>query len=174
MTGQIIFFMDSLIFFGSLRSKALLKTVIGSNLNHLKFFNGKIHNAKLYKVKNENFPYLEKTNSYDDVVSCIYIQGLSKENFDKILFYESIEYKISKITISINKEVIKTHFFELIKKNKTSEIWCYSKWKDSFEDFSCIAAKEWMVLFEEYKNNPKEAEIYWQEILANARVEINK
>ena len=111
--------MDSLIFFGSLRSKKLLKIVIGSDLNNLKLFNGSIHKAKLYKVKNENFPYLEQTNSNKDIVKCTYITGLSKENFAKILFYESIEYKISKIMISINEKNIKTHFFELIKKNKT-------------------------------------------------------
>ena len=166
--------MDSLVFFGSLRSKKLLKTVIGSSLNHLKFFNGKIHKSKLYKVKNENFPYLEKTNSNNDIVNCTYIQGLSNENFNKILFYESIEYKINKIVISLNKEVIKTHFFELIKKHKTSELWFYDKWKDSCEEYSCIAAKKWMMLFEEYKNNPKKAEVYWQRMLINAKTEIHK
>ena len=166
--------MNSLVFFGSLRSKKLLKIVIESDLNHLKFFTGKIHKSKLYKVKNENFPYLENTNLNNDVVNCTYILGLSKKNIAKILFYESIEYKISKIIIYLNKEVIKTHYFELIKKHKTSELWFYDKWKDSCEEYSCIAAKEWMKLFKEYKNNPEEAEIYWQKMLDKAEIEINK
>ena len=166
--------MDSLVFFGSLRSKKLLKIVIGSNLNHLKLFNGKIYKSKLYKVRNENFPYLKKTKSIKDVVNCTYIQGLSKDDFAKVLFYESIEYKISKITISLNKEVVKTHFFELIKKHKTSELWLYSEWKNLFEELSCIAANEWMILFEGYKNNPEKAEIYWKKMLSDADAEINK
>ena len=165
--------MDSLVFFGSLISKKLLRTVIGSNLKHLRFIEAKIFKSKLYKVKNENFPYLEKTNSINDLVNCTYINGLTEENFEKILFYESIEYKISKIIISLNNENVKTHFFELIKKNKTSELWFYNKWKDSFEDFSCIAAREWMTLYDEYKNNPADAEVYWQKMLANAKKEID-
>lgn len=166
--------MDSLIFFGSLRSKKLLKTVIGSDLNHLKFVDAKIYKSKLYKVKNENFPYLEKTESNTDFVNCTYINNLTKENIEKIFFYESIEYRISQIIISLNNENIKTHFFELIKKNKTSELWLFEKWKKSFEEFSCIAAKEWMELFIEYKHKPGDAEVYWQKMLEDAKVEINK
>ena len=166
--------MDSLVFFGSLRSKKLLQTVIGSNLNHLKFFNGRIHKSKLYTVKNENFPYLEKTSSNNNVVNCTYIEGLSKENFSKILFYESIEYKLSKIIISLDKKIVKTQFFELIKKNKTSQLWFYDRWRDLFEEHSCIAAKKWMLLFEEYKNKPEKAEVYWKKMLNNAKKEINK
>ena len=162
--------MNSLIFFGSLRSKKLLKTVIGSNLKHLQFFEGKIYNAKLYTVKNENFPYLEKTESSNDIVNCTYIKGLLGEDFKKIFFYESIEYKISKITIYSNKKNIKTEYFELIKKNKTSKLWFYNVWKNSFEDLSCIAAKEWMKLYNNYKNNPENAEVYWKKILREAKI----
>ena len=166
--------MDSLIFFGSLRSKKLLRIVIRSNLNHLQFFDAKIYNAKLYNVKSENFPYLEKTNSKKDIVICTYIKGFSNEDFEKIFFYESIEYKINKITISLNNENVDTHFFDLIKKNKTSDTWFYETWKNSFEKFSCIAAKEWMNLFSEYKNNPEDAEVYWNKMLKDANIKINQ
>lgn len=166
--------MKSLVFFGSLKSKKLLQAVIGINLEHLKFFNAKIYNSKLYKVKNENFPYLEKTNSNYDIVECTYIEGLFDQDFEKILFYESIEYKISEIEILLDKKKIKSNFFELIKKNKTSELWFYDKWKVLFEELSCIAAKKWMLLFDRYKNNPEKAEVYWQKMLEKAKKEIHR
>ena len=102
--------MKSLVFFGSLKSKKLLQSVIGTNLDHLKFFNGKIYNSKLYKVKNENFPYLEKTNSNYDIVKCTYIKGLLNQDFEKILFYESIEYKISEIEVLLDKKKLNLIF----------------------------------------------------------------
>ena len=52
--------MDTLIFFGSLRSKKLLQIVLGKNLDNYHFKIGKINNANLYHVKNETFPYLQK------------------------------------------------------------------------------------------------------------------
>ena len=166
--------MNSLVFFGSLRSKNLLKVVIGNSLNHLEFYNAKIYSSKLFKVKNENFPYLQKTNITNDFANCTYIKGLTTKDFEKILFYESIEYKINKITINIDKKNIDTYFFELIKKNKTSELWFFDKWKILYEEFSCIAAKEWMKLFSKYKDNPGDAEIYWQKMLISAKKQVSK
>ena len=165
--------MNSLVFFGSLRSKKLLKIIINNDLNHLIFHKAKIFKSKLFKVKNENFPYLEKINSNKLFVECTYIVGLTQNDLDKIIFYESIEYKLNKIIISINEKNIETNFFELIKKNKTYDLWLFEKWQKEFEDFSCIAAKEWMLLFEEYKNKPDKAEIFWEKMLNNADKQIN-
>ena len=163
--------MDSLVFFGSLRSKKLLKIIINSNLKHLKLTSVKIFKAKLFRVRNENFPYLEKTNSQNDIVNCTYVENLKKEDFKKILFYESIEYEIKNIRICKKEKNINSHFFDLIKKNKTKENWTYEKWKNKYEKLSCVAAKSWMLLFNKYKNNPGEAEIYWQEILNKATIQ---
>ena len=166
--------MKSLVFFGSLRSEKLLKVVLKKNdLEYLKIYNGKIFNSKLYKVKNENFPYLVKTNFAKDATNCIYIENLTSTDFKKILFYESIEYRISKITIKINTKNIFSNYFELIKKHKTSIEWSYEKWQPQFENYSCNAAKEWMFLFKKYKNNPKEAENYWKKILIDSKKNIN-
>ena len=162
--------MKSLVFFGSLRSIKLLKVVLEkNNLDYLKIYNGKIFNSKLYKVKNENFPYLVKTNIIKDVTNCIYIENLTNLDFKKILFYESIEYKISKITIKIERGNTVSNYFELIKKNKTSIKWFYEEWQIQYEDWSCIAARKWMLLFNKYHNNPKEAENYWQKILTDSK-----
>ena len=166
--------MNSLLFFGTLRSKKLLKSVIGRDLNHLKFSKIKLTKSKLFKVENENFPYLEKTNSYKDFINCTYIEGLIKKDFEKILFYESIEYKLSSINLVINEIIVETHFFELINKNITSELWSFNKWKIKYEVFSCIAAEEWMTLFNKYKNNPEKAELYWDKILENAKIRIKE
>ena len=166
--------MDSLVFFGSLRSKKLLKIVIESDLSHLEFFDAKIFGSKLYKVKDENFPFLQRTDSSNDFIDCTYIKGLTKENFEKIMFYESVEYEINQITISVDKKNIKTNYFKLIKKNKSSELWFFENWERLFEKFSCIAAKQWMLLFLKYKDNPIDAEFFWQEMLEKAKEEVNK
>ena len=161
--------MNSLVFFGSLRSKELLKVIIDNNLEHLKFYNAKIFRARLFKVNNENFPYLEKTNSNIDFVNCTYITGLMSIDLEKILFYESIEYKINPITINLDNININTFFFDLKKKNKTNEKWNFEEWQIEFEKISCIAAKSWMSLFNKYKSDPGKAEIYWQKILEEAK-----
>jgi len=166
--------MDSLVFFGSLRSKKLLEIIIGNNTNHLEFFETSIKNYKLFKVKNENFPYLEFTKKSKDIVDFTYVKNLSIENFNRSLFYESVEYKLSKINIIINNCNIKNYFFELIKKNKTTVTWEYKKWKVKYEKFSCIAAKEWMLLFDEYKDSPEEAEVFWSEMLQKAKKKLKK
>ena len=166
--------MKTLVFFGSLRSNKLLRIVIGNNLNHLRIYEAKILNSKLYKVKNENFPYLHRANKIKDSTICTYIEGLTKKNFERILFYESIEYRLSKINISLKNINLETYFFELIKKHKTCKIWEFDKWKINYEKFSCIAAKDWMSLFPEYKNKPEKAEIFWQNMLFKAKKKINK
>ena len=165
--------MKTLVFFGSLRSNKLLRIVIGNNLNHLRIYEAKILNSKLYKVKNENFPYLMRSNSVKSLTQCTYIEGFTKEDFQRILFYESIEYKLRKIKISLKNIEKETYYFELIKKHKTNELWDFDKWKIKYEIFSCIAAKDWMSLFTEYKYKPVKAEIYWQKMLLKANKQIN-
>ena len=164
--------MDSLVFFGSLRSKKLLKNIINCELDHLIFYDAKIFKSKLFKVKNENFPYLKKTDSNNDIVKCTYIKGFTKLDFKKIIFYESVEYKISKINIVLKNESIETNFFELIKKHKTLRLWSFDKWQIEDEELSCIAAKEWMSLYDEYKDNPSNAELYWKKMIENAKIKI--
>ena len=164
--------MDSLVFFGSLRSKKLFKIIIGNELNHLEFYYAKIFKAKLFKVKNENFPYLEKSELKKDYINCLYVRGLTKENFEKIIFYESIEYRLNAINILLNNKIIKTNYFELIKKNKSKEPWIFKDWLIKYENISCIAAKEWMTLFNKFKNNPEKAETYWGKMLLNAKNKI--
>ena len=165
--------MHSLVFFGSLRSKKLLKIVIGKDIvDYLKFNNAKAKKSKLFKVKNENFPYLEKSNRKEDKVICTFVEDLKKIKLKKIIFYESIEYKLSKINLKKKKKEIETNYFELIKKNKSTENWSYKLWKFKFEKLSCIAAIKWMSLFNKYKDNPGDAEVYWQKILTESSKEI--
>jgi hypothetical protein len=166
--------MDSLVFFGSLRSKKLLKNIIKCELDHLIFHDAKILKTKLFKVKNENFPYLEKMNSNNNIVNCTYIKGFTEQDLKRIIFYESIEYKISKINIVFDKKIVETNFFELIKKHKTLEEWSFNRWQIEFEELSCIAAKEWMSLYEEYKNDSSRAEVYWQKMIKNAKIKIKE
>ena len=166
--------MKNLVFFGSLRSPELLKIVIGKDLKHLNIYEAKILNSKLFKVKNENFPYLKYSNLIKDLIQCTYIEGFTVEDFERILFYESVEYKLSKITICLGDKNKETFYFELIKKHKTNKLWVFDKWKIKYEKFTCIAAKDWMTLFSQYKNTPNEAEIYWQEILLKASKKINQ
>jgi len=165
--------MKTLVFFGSLRSIELLKIVIGRDINHLSIYDAKIFNTKLYKVKNENFPYLKYSDSINDFTQCVYIEKFSKEDFKRIIFYESIEYKLSKIMISLNNINKETYYFELIKKKKTSKPWEFDKWRIKYEKFSCIAASDWMSLFPKYKHIPAEAEKFWQEMLFKANEKIN-
>ena len=166
--------MHSLIFFGTLRSKKLLKSVIGKNIDHLQIIDSKLNKFKLFKVKNENFPYLNKTNSDKDIIKCTYIKNLTKDNFDKILFYESVEYKLSKINIFVSGKIIKANFFELINKNKTNINWSFEKWQIKYEEQSCIAAKEWMLLFNNYKNIPEKAELFWTKMKEKAKIKKKK
>ena len=93
--------MDSLVFFGSLRSKKLLKIVIESDLNHLEFFDAKIFGSKLYKVKDENFPFLQRTDSSNDFIDCTYIKGLTKDNpIDAEFFWQEM---LEKAKEEVNK-----------------------------------------------------------------------
>ena len=162
------YFIKSLIFFGTLRSKKLLKTIINRNISSLNFQEGHINNGKLFQVKNENFPYLEITKKINDIVNCIYVKNLTLLDFQKIKFYESIEYEIKKIDIKINNKKLISHYFSLIAKNKSKKKWLYEEWEVNFEEYACIAAKKWMNLFDEFKNKPEEAESYWPQILKNS------
>ena len=166
--------MKSLIFFGSLRSKKLLKIILDRKLDNLNISLGKIPNCELLKVYRENFPYLEKSKNKKNYILCNFVEGLTNLDFKKILFYESIEYKLNPIQVIVNKKKINTHYFKLIKKNKTKTKWSYIKWKNQHEVFSCRAAKLWMLLFDQYKNKPLEAEVYWQSMLYNSQIKKSK
>lgn len=157
--------MKSIVFFGTLMSKNLLEIILDRDLNNLNFHKGFIYNCKLFKVNNENFPYLEITNKETDIVRCIYIDNLSSLDFRKITFYESIEYKIKEIEIIVESKKINSSYFSLITNNKSKNEWIFQEWKINFEKNACMAAKKWMVLFKDYENKPAEAEIYWPQIL---------
>ena len=77
--------MKSLIFFGTLRSKKLLKIVTPENFNSLVFKEAIIKKNKLFKVRNEYFPYISFTNNEKDFVECTYVTNLSKINIKKIM-----------------------------------------------------------------------------------------
>ena len=161
--------MKSLIFFGSLRSKKLLQIILDRDIKNLNIQIGRIPKYELLKVYRENFPYLSKTKNKKSYVFFSFVKGLTNKDFKKILFYESIEYKLNKIKIVINNKDINTHYFKLIKNNKTNTKWSYEKWKSEYEIFSCEAAKLWMSLFDEFKNKPEEAEKYWSKMLKKTK-----
>ena len=94
---------------------------------------------------------------------------LKKNDFDRILFYESIEYELKHIDIIINNKLIKSSFFSLRLDHSTNEQWSYELWLKNHEKLSIKAAKKWMLLFNEYKNQPGNAEKYWQEMLNQAK-----
>ena len=58
--------------------------------------------------------------------------------------------------------------------NKTNKLWFFEDWKNSYQELSCIAAKEWMKLFNKYENNPEDAEMFWEFILKNTKIKIDK
>ena len=157
--------MDTLIFFGSLRSKKLLQIVLGKNLDNYHFKIGKINNANLYHVKNETFPYLQKNNKTNNSVECLIVENLSEQDLKRIQFFESIEYQLSDIYCEVDKRKYKFKYFKLIKPNQTLKKWDFQRWQSEFENYDCECAKLWMKLFDQYQNNSEEAEKYWPEIL---------
>mgnify|MGYP001157502538 FL=1 len=157
--------MDTLIFFGSLRSKKLLQIVLGKSLDNYLFKTGKIKNANLYHVKNETFPYLQKNNKSNNSVECLIVENLSEHDLKRIQFFESIEYQLSDINCEVDKKKYKYKYFKLIKPNKTLKKWDFQSWQDEFENYDCECAKLWMNLFDQYQNKSEEAEKYWPEIL---------
>mgnify|MGYP006109375023 CR=1 FL=1 len=164
--------MKNLVFFGSLRSKRLLHAVLERNIDDLKFNKGIIHNCILLRVKNENFPFARFTNNLTDKSECLYVNGLRYSDFEKILFYESIEYELKNIEIIVNKKIIKSNFFSLKLDHSTNELWSYESWLKKHEKLSIKAAIKWMSLFDQYKDQPGIAEKYWQKMLNQAKDEI--
>ena len=166
--------MTDLVFFGSLRSFNLLECVIDKKINPKNFENAIIKKAKLYRVNNENFPHLIKTNSNIDIVKCLVVKNLNDLDINKIKFYESVEYKLDIIEIEINNTIQKYNYFKFIKKNITDEEWIYEEWQRKFEESNCRAALLWMKLYDEYKENSGEAEKFWPDMQRMADGEINK
>ena len=164
--------MKNLVFFGSLRSKRLLQAVLERNIEDLKFNKGIIYNCILLRVKNENFPFARFTNNFTDMSECLYVNGLTHNDFEKILFYESIEYELKNIEIIVNKKIIKTNYFSLKLDHSTNELWSYESWLKNHEKLSINAAIKWMSLFDKYKDQPENAEKYWQKMLNQAKDEI--
>ena len=87
--------MDTLIFFGSLRSKKLLQIVLGKNLDNHLFKIGKIKNANLYHVKNETFPYLQKNNKSNNSVECLIVENLCEQDLKRIQFFDVLKVRNS-------------------------------------------------------------------------------
>ena len=107
--------MVDIVFFGSLRSVKLLEVVISKKIITRDFEKARIINSKLFRVKNENFPYLIKTKSKKDIVNCLVIKNLNDLDFNKIKFYESVEYTLDKIEVNINNSIQKYNYFKFIK-----------------------------------------------------------
>ena len=166
--------MTDLVFFGSLRSIRLLEIIINKKINPKKLEYAFIKKAKLFRVKNENFPYLIRTKNLIEEVRCLVVRNLDNEDFSKIQFYESVEYKLDKIKLEINKTIKKYNYFKFIKKNITDEEWVYEEWKKKFEETNCKAALLWMKLYDEYKESPGEAEKFWPDMQKQAADKINK
>ena len=157
--------MNTLIFFGSLRSKKLLEIVIDRKIDKKDLNNGFINNANLFYVKNETFPYLEINNLSINTVECLVTKNLNQNDLDKIQFFESTEYQLNNINCEVDNRQYKYKYFKLVKPNKTKKKWSFQNWKNQFEEFDCECAKLWMELFNDYKNNPEDAEVFWPEIL---------
>ena len=166
--------MTELVFFGSLRSVKLLEAVIDKKIDPKNIENAIIKNVKLFRVKNENFPYLIDTKNINDTINCIVIKNLNGLDIDKIQFYESVEYKLDIIEIEINNIIKKYNYFKYIKKNITGEKWIYEDWQKKFEESNCKAALLWMKLYDQYKENPGKAEKFWPDMQRKADDEINK
>ena len=166
--------MVDIVFFGSLRSVKLLEVVISKKIIPRDFEEARIINSKLFRVKNENFPYLIKTKSKKDIVNCVVIKNLNDLDFNKIKFYESVEYTLDEIKVEINNSIQKYNYFKFIKKNITNEEWIYEEWQRKFEESNCKAAFLWMKLYDKYKKNPGEAEKFWPDMQKKVNDELKK
>ena len=166
--------MTELVFFGSLRSVKLLEAVINKKIYPKNIEDAIIRNVKLFRVKNENFPYLVNTKNSNDIINCIVIKNLNDLNIDKIQFYESVEYELDIIEIEINNVIKKYNYFKYVKKNITDEKWIYEDWQKKFEESNCKAALLWMKLYSQYKENPGKAEKFWPDMQRKADNEIKK
>ena len=166
--------MVDIVFFGSLRSVKLLEVVISKKIIPRNFEEARIINSKLFRVKNENFPYLIKTKSNNDIINCLVIKNLNDLDFNKIKFYESVEYKLDEIEVQIKHSIQKYNYFKFIKKNITDEEWIYEEWQKKFEESNCKAAFLWMKLYNKYKENPGEAEKFWSDMQKKVNDQLKK
>ena len=121
---------EKILFFGTLRSKKVLKNVLLENLENFNFKECYIKSAKLKKVVNETYPALFYTNNPLDIVEAVIIEYLEESHLKKILFFESWEYKIENIEVYVdNKKILVKYLKESKKTLISDEDWNYYQWK---------------------------------------------
>ena len=161
-----------LLFFGTLRSRKVLKEIVSQNLTKLKFYKCIVKFAKLKKVKNENYPVLCRTKNELDKIDAEIVENLNAEDIKRILFFESWEYIFDSIEVIYDNKKIDVEYLKPIMQTKISEdSWSYKKWKDENENYDIECAKLWMNLYSTC-SDPNKAEHLWPKILNNAKKNI--
>lgn len=163
-----------IIFFGTLRSKKILKNVIGREVTSLQFTKCFIQSVKLKNIKNENYPGLYHTNNKSNIVEAVLVENLNKNDLKRIKFFESYEYVLDTIWVIIDgKKNIVNYFRPIIKKEITNKAWSYTKWKKTHEKFDAECAYLWMDMYKNY-SQPIDVEQFWPDILAQAKKNLKK
>ncbi len=161
-----------LLFFGTLRSRKVLKEIISQDLTKLNFCKCIVRFAKLKKVKNESYPVLCRTKNALDKVDAEIVENLNAEDIKRILFFESWEYIFDYIEVIYHNKKIKVEYLKPMLQTKISkDSWSYTKWKNENENYDIECAKLWMELYSTY-SNPNKAEHLWPQILNNAKKNI--
>jgi len=164
----------NIFLFGTLRSEKIFKAVLNQPMHSFTISSCIAKRAKLKKMKDENYPVLIRTEYDLDHVKGAVIHNLDKNFLKRILFFESIEYKLDDIDVETKGDLTSVKYFALDQKQVTSEDWIYAEWHKNWENWDYECALVWMKYFNQFKNCPEEAEKLWPEMLNEIRVNFNK
>lgn len=157
--------MNQFLFYGTLRSRAVLEKVISGTSKHLELMPVFVPDSELRVVVNEEFPVIVFSNKYKGVQGTL-VRGLKLKDISRILFFEDVEFTPQLLTLEIDGKKEKVKYFSQKGVKPSDKSWSFEEWRQSDEKLSVITAELWMELYEKF--TAEEANQYWNDIKKKA------
>ena len=157
--------MNQFLFYGTLRSRAVLEKVIARSSKNLELLPIFVPNSELRLVVNETFPVIVFNHNYKGVEGTL-VRGLKPEDILRILFFEDVEFTPQFLTLDIDGKQEKVKYFSQKGVKPSDKYWSFEEWCQSNEKLSVITAELWMDLYGKF--TAEEANQYWNDIKKKA------
>ena len=133
-------------FFGTLRERSILETVIGGEGSHLGFLDGHLpdHNARV--VQDEDYPVL--VPAAGELLPGVVVRGLSGADMARIRFFEDSYYEPLEVCVSTSEGQISCHVFASPEgSEELGEIWDFETWPVEDREVFRLVAEQFMSRF---------------------------
>jgi hypothetical protein len=146
--------------FGSLMDWDVVNCVLNNETAGLSMVAASLNGYRVTRLPHETYPILVTDAKHMAHGQLLY--GLSKEQLDRVIFFEGEEYQISPCEVSLENgdQVVAQFFDEGIMPAAEMTDWCFNTWQQQHKDYLLRQSAVYISYYG--KMSAAEADYYWQ------------